>query len=53
MTPLRPIAPEGGERGKAQLDTSSARLALLAREPVSQGRNEVVVRELIVGLTRR
>src|SRR5581483_609318 len=40
--------PRGGALGEEQLGPAAARLLLLARQPVAQGGNEVIVGQLIV-----
>ena len=44
--------PQGGPFRQPQLGPSAARFPLLARQPVAQGVDEVVVRELVIFLTR-
>ncbi len=43
--------PQGGPFRQPQLGPSAARFPLLARQPVAQGVDEVVVRELVVRVT--
>ncbi len=50
---LRPGAPDGSPLSQDDLGAAAASLALLARQPLSQGRHQVVVRELVILGVRR